>query len=375
MLKYRYSFFFAIITLFLFSSPVSAQTAFRFGSIGDAHVETSNFTQTVNQLKTLNPDFILFNGDVENDGVTNTQMDPIINVLKTAGMFNNTFFTRGNHDDHLTNSSTLWQDYFTTADRPLPSGVTNYVGINSSSSYLTYSFDYGNARFIGLDSNQYADPPTSAQLTFLDQRLTDAENLGLNHAFIFFHGPEYCVESTHCGCQTATGCGPASSFISIINKHPIVSATIHGHEHILAWSHINSTRVSGVTHEYEQFITSSSGNPYSFTPYPARMDYYSYSSSLKAFATFDVNGSSFTVNFYHTGTTTPVWTKTFTKEATTTNKTGDLNNDGSVNVSDYNIFVGNYGKTGATGFILSDIDKNGKVDIYDYNMLVANYGT
>jgi uncharacterized protein YjiK len=55
-------------------------------------------------------------------------------------------------------------------------------------------------------------------------------------------------------------------------------------------------------------------------------------------------------------------------------KTGDLNNDGSVNVSDYNIFVGDYGKTGSLGFTLSDIDKNGVVNIYDYNIIVGNYG-
>ncbi len=311
--------FVAVVTFFATSSGrVKAQTAFLFASMSDSHIETTNFTNTVNQIKSLNPKFALFNGDLENDGVVSSQMDPMINVLKNAGIFNNTFLVRGNHDDHLSGSAALWQSYFTTANRPLPAGVTNYVGIDSSSTYLTYSFDYDNSRFIGLDSNQYGDPPTSAQYTFLDQRLTDAENTGLTHAFIFVHPPEYCVESTHCGCQTATGCGPSTQFISLINKHPIVSATFHGHEHILAWVHMSSARVPGLTHEYEEFITSSSGNPYSFTPYPARMDYYNYSSSLTAFGTVTVNGPNFTVNFYHTGTTTPIWSNTFTKSGSAT---------------------------------------------------------
>ena len=309
----------AVLTLFVSSSGrITAQTAFLFASMSDGHGETANFTSTVNQIKSLNPNFILFNGDLENDGVVSSEMDPMINVLKNAGIFNNTFLVRGNHDDHVSGSTALWQSYFTTANRPLPAGVTNYVGMDSSSSYLTYSFDYDNSRFIGLDSNQYGDPPTSAQYTFLDQRLTDAESRGLTHAFIFVHPPEYCVESTHCDCQTATGCGPSAQFISMINKHPIVSATFHGHEHILAWVHMSGARASGLTHEYEEFITSSSGNPYSFTPYPARMDYYSYSSSLKAFGAVTVNGSNFTVNLYHTGNTSPVWSKTFTKSGSAT---------------------------------------------------------
>jgi hypothetical protein len=55
-------------------------------------------------------------------------------------------------------------------------------------------------------------------------------------------------------------------------------------------------------------------------------------------------------------------------------KPGDLNDDGKVDIFDYNILVGDYGKIGSAGFVPSDIDKNGKVDIFDYNLLVANYG-
>jgi hypothetical protein len=55
-------------------------------------------------------------------------------------------------------------------------------------------------------------------------------------------------------------------------------------------------------------------------------------------------------------------------------KPGDLNNDAKVDIFDYNLLVGDYGKTGSAGFVPSDIDKNGKVDIFDYNILVGNYG-
>lgn len=53
-------------------------------------------------------------------------------------------------------------------------------------------------------------------------------------------------------------------------------------------------------------------------------------------------------------------------------KPGDLNGDGKVDINDYNLLMGNFGKTGTV--IVGDIDGNGKVDIFDYNILVGNFG-
>jgi len=53
----------------------------------------------------------------------------------------------------------------------------------------------------------------------------------------------------------------------------------------------------------------------------------------------------------------------------------DLNSDGKVDESDYNILKNDFGKTNTTpGWIPTDIIKNGKVDIFDYNVLVKNFG-
>jgi hypothetical protein len=96
-----------------------------------------------------------------------------------------------------------------------------------------------------------------------------------------------------------------------------VSATFHGHEHVLGWVHMDNTRVSSLTHPYEQFFTSpSGGGSYTSYLYPARMDYNYYpmaSSGETGFAMITVNGSSFTINIYKVGITAPVWSKTFTK--------------------------------------------------------------
>ena len=302
-------------------TPISTAVAggFRFISWGDSQDDNAGLAVTSNQAKSLNPAFTIFNGDLENDGVTQTRMDAMTGSL--GSLFSGTFLIRGNHDDHVTGSAGLWENYFVTKNRALPNGVKNYVSLDSGSTYLNYSFDYGNSRFIGLDVPGDVDLLTNPEYTFLEARLTDAEKTGLTNAFIYWHGPEYCVESIHCNCTAKLdgSCTP-SALITIFNRHPIVSATFHGHEHILGWVHMDSARVPGITHPYEEFLTSSSTpyNSYNAYLYPARVDYYYPDvGNGSGFAAIDVNGNSFTFSIYKVGTTAPVWSKTFTKGSTT----------------------------------------------------------
>ncbi|MBK8821420.1 MAG: right-handed parallel beta-helix repeat-containing protein [Anaerolineales bacterium] len=310
-----------------YSNVVSAQTAqdyiarptaFTFASMADGHAETAYFSTTVNQISTLNPALVLFNGDLEDTGFALTEINPMINALKNANLFNKTFLVRGNADNHISNSAALWENYFETAPniKVLPPYVTNKVALNSDSDHLTYSFEYGNSIFIGLDVPGDVNYLTSDEIDFLDSRLTYAESQGLTHAFIFFHGPEYCVEGVHCICSSRTdsNCTPPA-LMTIINNHPIVSATIHGHEHVLSWTHMDNTRVAGLTRSYEQFITSPSGGASYFSYlFPDRVDYaYPDMENSQGFATISVDGLSFTYNMYKVGIAQPVWSHTFSK--------------------------------------------------------------
>ncbi len=308
-------------------TPTPTLATFSFGSVGDSHDNTVKFNTTINQLVSLQPAFILHNGDLEDAGCLTSQMDDMAAVLTGDGVFNNTFIVRGNHDNIIPGSDALWENYLVSANRPLPGGVTNYMALDSNSKYLNYSFDYGNSRFIGLDFTGDSTLPTSAELTFLDNRLADAENIGLTHAFIFFHVPEYCVESNHCNCSSASdsNCTP-SALVSIINNHPIVSATFHGHEHILGWVHMDSSRVPGLTHSYEEFLTSpAGGSSYNDYLYPARIDYYYPDmAGAQGFGHITVSGDSFTISLYKTGTTLPVWSHTFSDADPTPIPTGTL---------------------------------------------------
>jgi hypothetical protein len=68
----------------------------------------------------------------------------------------------------------------------------------------------------------------------------------------------------------------------------------------------------------------------------------------------------------------PTSTATPTPTPTTSPIPGDIDKNGKVDIFDYNILVGNFGKTG-TG-IQGDLDNNGTVNIFDYNTLVTNFG-
>jgi len=301
------------------ATPTMDFSSFSFISWGDAQNDGTHLPATSNQAASLNPAFTIFNGDLESEGFDQSQIEIEIEALNGGigidnGMFNKTFFVRGNHDDYTPGSADLWEEYFTVADRSLPPGVTNYVAMNTSSTFLTYSFDYGNSRFIGVDVPGSIYELSIEELNFIDQRLTEAEIIGLYHAFLFFHGPEYCVESIHCSCTEANdaSCTP-TSIIDVINRHPIVSATFHGHEHILGWVHMSNTRISGLSHDYEEFITSPSGQgTYNEYLFPERMDYVNLEDT-QGFALINVSAETFTVNLYRVGTDSPVWSRTFSK--------------------------------------------------------------
>lgn len=295
-----------------------SQDSFRFISWGDAQDSGSRLPTTSNQAAVLNPKFTIFNGDFESHGFTLSGSQIQVNALNGGstnnGLFNKSFIVRGNHDNQLANPD-AWSAYHNNSAKLSITGANNYTELEPD---RTYSFDYGNSRFIGVDVPGNANLLTSNQISFIDQRLTDAESRNLTHAFIYWHGPLYCV-SSHCSCSLATdaSCTP-SGFINLINKHPIISATFHGHEHVFTWTHLSHTRLSGLNREIEQFITSPSGSGSFYTAnlITSRYDFAERTNS-QGFAVVDVNAASFTVSFYRVGNTSPLWAKTFTKNGPT----------------------------------------------------------
>lgn len=395
-----------ILTLFLlyFSNltHVYAQTSsLRFVAWGDTKGDTGALTKLSPQIKSLNPVFTIYAGDLVSDGFDTTLMAAYKTALNGGsannGLSNITFPVRGNHDDHLAGAAANWQNYFNIGAMVPSIGGSNYSALSDD---LTYSFDYGNSRFIGIDVVGDVTLMTSAQITWLDQRLTDAESRSLTHAFIYWHGPIYAV-AEHC-CPTAP-----SALITVLNKHPIVSATFHGHEHVLTYVHMNSSRIPAITHQFEEFVTGDAGAGPN-TNVAGRYDYWLQVPNNEAgFVVIDVSGTSYTASFYKGGTITAQWTKTFSKgspqpSATpggptptaslsptvtpTPNPTcpsgslGNLNCDGGelINETDLSIFLNKWAPLGPVptpGLNQYSTDLNGdrKVDEIDLARLLSNW--
>lgn len=293
-------------------SKANPPAQFRFISFGDAQGIAARLATTAKLAASLDPAFVLFNGDLQDDGTDREGLAAMTQAL--GSLLDKAFLVRGNHDNTLPGSGKAWDDYFSSILRPLPAGVTNYTALDASASYLSYSFDYENSRFIGLDLPGDVRSITEAELQFIDERLEDAETSGLRHAFLFFHGPGYCVEAIECACSARADatCTP-TALIEILNQHPIVSATFHGHDHVLGWVHLDRTRLTGLQQPYEQFLTSPAGGfTYNAHIYPERIDYfYKGVADVRGFAVVDVNGAFFTVRLYDVASTQPVWMKVF----------------------------------------------------------------
>lgn len=286
-------------------------TRFRFIAWADTKTDTDVLARLSNQITKLSPApvFTIYPGDLENAGFTSIGIADWTNALNGGsspgnGMINKTFAVRGNHDD---NDTPGWQAYFNFAAVASAVGARNYKSLTTD---LSYSFDYGNARFIGLDGPGNAQTLSSGQVSWLDSQLAEAKTLGLTHAFIFFHGPIYCLDG-HCNCSTRTCVdeGDVGPVTDVINKYPIVSATFHGHEHVLAHVLVDNTRVTRMSEgrSFHQFVSGTAGAG----PNSCDAGRFDWCLQEWGFATVDVDGSNVTVTFYQDGSGSPQHTVTF----------------------------------------------------------------
>jgi hypothetical protein len=303
-----YKFILVALLPFIFLLFVRPVYAFTFVSWGDTKDGTATLSAESTQAKTLNPNFTIYTGDLISSGTgsgtgANT-LDNWKNALNGStnnGTFDITFPVRGNHD---TSTSTTWPTFFNLSGVASRIGATNYSELNKNA---TYSFDYGNSHFVGIDVTGDVSTMSAGQIAWLDTDLNHAEARGLIHAFLFWHGPIYAVDD-HC-CAI-----PPDDLIKVLNKHPIVSATFHGHEHVIAYAHLDGSRITGdqgttLTHPFEEFVTGGGGA----SLYSCRSGRSDWCLAANSFATISVSGTSFTVNAYQLGNTTPIKTWTFNK--------------------------------------------------------------
>jgi hypothetical protein len=282
---------------------------FTFISWADSHGGTSMLKSLSNQAKILGPVFTIFPGDLEVHGFQIDEMRGWVSAMdgwSRNGMAEIVFPLRGNHDDQHPEE---WQRFFSLEERGCKLGVWNYASLDED---LTFSFDYSNAHFVGIDVPGDVRLITERQLAFLDEDLSAAEARNLSHAFLFFHGPIYPIRNSPCQDNRVCPTGPVlARLVGILNKHPIVSASFHGHSHLQGYAHLDVSRIPEVTHPFEHFISGGAGGGLHNCSNSSR---YEYCGVYNGYIAVYVDGDRFSVSFYEQGRAEPKKTFTFVKK-------------------------------------------------------------
>ena len=301
-----------VLTAGIFTTDINA--SFRFVAWADTRGNNPVLTRLSNQVKGMNtqPALTIYPGDLipTNSSLTVLQRfqnwQTALDGGNNNGMSNKTFASRGNHD--LPDTVT-WVSFFQFGPLSDPNsvaakvGVTNYQVLNDD---LTYSFDYQNSHFIAVDGTGNANTITAAQIAWMNQDLTAASCRGIKHAFLFWHGPIYTVNGHMSSLPTA--------LVMMLNDQPILTATFHGHEHVLAHTTMDHTRASQLTNlVFEQFVSGGAGAGF-YSCTAGRSDF---CDTVYGFVVIDVlSDTQIKAGFYKDGQTTPIIPEqTYTKGA------------------------------------------------------------
>ena len=304
----------------LSAAAAGVATPFRFIAWGDTKSARSSLSALSDQATLLDPAFTIYAGDLEEAGFTQSGMDlwkqamngQLTGDTSPNGMFGLTLPVRGNHDSSNTSG---WQAFFDLSQTAAGVGATHYTFMAGQED-RTYSFDFGNAHFIGVDVTGDAGLLTSAQIQWIDTDLAEAESRSLTHAFIYFHGPIYCIDG-HCSCSQRVCSLPTAvkNLITMLNGHPILTATFHGHEHTYAYTFLDETRIPpdgsfvGVTHPFHQVVAGDAGAG----PDSCNANRCDFNMAEHGFITVDVSGLDVVVAFYQQGSSSPVKTIAFSQ--------------------------------------------------------------
>jgi len=144
------------------------QTAFSFVVFGDTRSEPEMHRKVVSRVLSLSPGFALHLGDFVHDGSNASQWDTFFAVERDLLRQVPLFAVLGNHEGASAN-------YFAAFHLP---GNERW-----------YSFDYGDAHFVVLEVDGFADySASSAQYAWLENDLASTPR---RWKFVFFHIPPY----------------------------------------------------------------------------------------------------------------------------------------------------------------------------------------
>lgn len=222
--KWTAVFMVSVLLLLLLSVFSYNYSHFRFVVMGDSRGATDGVNETtlralLQKVKGLptQPKFIIFTGDQVQGG--HNLSAKLTNWKAIVGDYypiNRYYPSIGNHE----------------ADEAIFSNAFDYLPNEQLAGYkrTAYYFDYGNARFIVLNSDRKDANGkyviNSTQRTWLEGLLN---NNGKTHSFVIFHMPAYPV-GAHAGNSLDGNPAERDALWAIVDKYN-VTAVLVGHEH------------------------------------------------------------------------------------------------------------------------------------------------
>lgn len=177
---------------------------------GDSQSGTTNIKNNIDWIKNIKADFWLFYGDLNEVG-TQPEWDAYFDAMQPL-FFNKVFMpVQGNHET----VAELFYYQFALPKMP---------DIEDAYKEHHWSFDYGVAHFVGLNSN--TDATVKAANTFLENDLKKArENKDIKWIIVMLHHPVYSACSTHGSTQRVI-----DNWVPIFEKYN-VDLVLGGHDH------------------------------------------------------------------------------------------------------------------------------------------------
>jgi len=207
------------------NSVKAATTSFRFVVMGDSRGSTdgineSTLRQLMTQVKNLSPqpNFVMFTGDqVQGGSNLTTELTNWKGIVDDYYPLTSYYPTLGNHEHDET--------VFSNAFSYLPTGQLS--GYQRSA----YYFDFGNSRFITVNSDRKDANGKyivdSTQRAWLEGLI---KNNGKAHTFVQFHVPAYPI-GAHYGNSLDGNKVQRDALWDIFDNNTNVSAVLVGHEH------------------------------------------------------------------------------------------------------------------------------------------------